>query len=78
MRIGAVNIFGARTTIQIERSGNLTVYRVEVCGAPPNDYSRVYTMRTRTPEEASAEAIERFTEEISVLVEADQALSDPQ
>jgi hypothetical protein len=65
---GVVNIFGAKISVETEREGNLTVYRVEVWGTPPNDYSRVYTMRTKTPEEASSEAINRFTAEISALV----------
>jgi hypothetical protein len=63
------NPYNARTFITIEKEGRLTVFRVEVVGEYPNDFSRVYSLQYQTPEEAAAEALARFTDEVNKLME---------
>lgn len=47
--------------------GMLGVFRVEVTGALPLDYVRIYTIRAKTERAAVLEAFEKFHDEISTL-----------
>lgn len=60
--------YGTRTSIETVREGALTVYRVEAWGQPPYDYSRVYTIRARNPEDAASEGAEMFNREVFELL----------
>lgn len=64
-----INPYNARTFISIEKEGRLTTFRVEVVGEYPNDFSRFYVLQYRTAEEAAAEALVRFTDEVNRLME---------
>lgn len=45
----------------------LGVFRIEVTGALPNDYVRIYTIRAKDERAAVFEAFEKFHDEISAL-----------
>jgi hypothetical protein len=65
------NPFNARTSIEKIGSAPLGPYKVEVWGEPPMDYTRIYTIKHHSPEDAAREAIELFTADINKLVSPD-------
>jgi hypothetical protein len=48
--------------------GRLGVFRVEVWGKPPHDYTRTYTIRAKSDNLAAQEGLRRFTEEVEEMI----------
>jgi hypothetical protein len=62
----------AKAVVDVEKSATpiaLGKYRVEVWGAfEPYDYVRIYAIQAKSEDQAAREGIDRFVEEIGVLL----------
>lgn len=62
----------AKATVDVDQEATpirLGKYRVEVWGAfEPYDYVRIYVIQARSEDQAAREGIDRFVEEIGVLL----------
>jgi len=47
-------------------------FRVEVWGAPPNDYVRTYEIMAQSDTMAAQEGIRRFVDEIEALISSEE------
>lgn len=55
----------------INESSGLTKFRVEVWGRQPHDYVRIYEIAAKNQDDAAREGLDRFSTEVSVLVDKD-------
>lgn len=47
----------------------LSKFRVEVWGKEPHDYVRIYDIAAKNQDDAAREGLDRFTKEVSALVD---------